>query len=254
MNDDCLKRLQSIEPGKLYQAKDLAELTRCLILRGENGIADTSLNTSDLIICSNEYLHLLKIQLITTMAKCSSLRHRKDTKGAEQEIERYNLIRKIILAIKSTWTLSHLNYIERTSSLNAFQITSAQSFRHFLNEFSKNYDFGIEFNRIRTELCPSIDILLSETERFDKMQTMQCICCDESIQVGNLNCVNDHKLSRCCISMVQVPFDRQRYCSGCRTVALDDLEQLKTIVNNDSEIRCPFCDSELQTVEPYVFT
>lgn len=87
--------------------------------------------------------------------------------------------------------------------MTSFQLTAARCQRNYLREFTATAIVE-KFETMRKEFVPNVELLLIETEHFDEISTEKCVYCDEIIDIGKFVCANEHKLPRCCISMVQV--------------------------------------------------
>lgn len=223
---------------------DLAEAVRSAQLRSDK-LFHSYLNTlPSEIVCTSEYLYSLKVRLIVTSARSTYLRLKNRIMDSSNLLGEYDILKKFIFAVRSYQALTYFNQL---SDLKPFQILSAQCHRRSLREFVDMSIFE-EYEIIKMQFHPAIELLLNETHTFDERLLEQCVYCNQPIEHGKEVCSENHELPRCCISMVQLPLMNERECTRCQIFALDDIEMLKLAlpddvqIVDDDDLICPLCD------------
>lgn len=201
LGNDSLTKLLENPTHKLTKLQDLAELTRCIQLKDDDIFKDYRQTIPSKIVCSDTYLYTLKIRLIVISARSTYLRQKYRAMESNILLAEYEIIKKIIFAILSVQRLTHINSLKgiRTS----FQLLSACKHRAYLREFIE-FDIVNEYEILKKTFCPTIQVILAETEEFDKGPCELCVYCEQEIEAGKLMCKNDHDMPRCCVSMIQV--------------------------------------------------
>lgn len=131
------------------------------------------------------------------------------------------------------------------SKLSEFQALSLTCQRNFLKHFLSS-DLLEAYERLRNEIQPELEMLLTESEESCENVVERCVYCDDVIDDGKMMCGDSHDMPRCCLSMIQVPILNKTACIQCVTHRLDDENLLRTqLFPNDipnDELNCPLCD------------
>lgn len=240
---DALELLLNNETLNLARFHDLAESIQNSQLRNDE-LFQNYLNKYPAIMeCSDQYIYTLKVRLIITSARSTYLRLKNRMIESGNLLGEYNILKKIIFAIRSYRILSFLSQIKK--KLNEFQIVSAICHRTSLRDFMLLSIFD-EYEAIKIPFHPDIEELLQKTDKFEKMMNETCAYCEMPVDQTTGMCDDNHDFPRCCFSSIQVPIMNQRQCTRCHIFALDDISQLNQILpisfQIKDDIHCPLCD------------
>lgn len=237
-----LEILMNNPTHSLSGAQDLAEAIRSTQLRNDKIFKDYLDTYPTEMTCTDEYVYLLKVRLIVTSARSTYLRQKNWMIESGNLLGEYNILKKFILAIQSYSILLRLN--KNAKKLSKFQIISAQCHRTSLYDFI-NLSIFDEYEAIKVQFHPLIEMLLTASEGLDKRAVEKCAYCDGPVDRIKGICEQEHDLPRCCISMTQIPMMNQLQCIHCQSFALDDITKLRQILpslNTDESLICPICD------------
>lgn len=241
----ALERLLNNPTKSLSKYHDLAEAMRCAQLKNDKLFRNYLEKGPTEIVCDNDYLYSLKIRLIITSARSTYLKQKSRITESSNLLGEYDIAKRFIFAIRSYRTLSL--FLKNKKKLNDLQIISAQCHRVYLKDFVELSIFD-EYEAVKVKFHPAIETMLADTNFFDGVVLETCTYCEEPIEVGKTVCNNEHEFPRCCITQLQIPMMNQRQCSRCHLFAIDNMDTLKMfpgILEVDSELVCPLCDSPM---------
>lgn len=205
---DIMSKLLRNDSICLSNYYDCAEILRYLELRrGEIPVEYFEeivlpIETTDL------YLYKLKIRLIACNARSSYYKRKSLMVESNYLRHEFNIIRKTIFAITYYKRLSYLMNIENFNELLPLQQLAAKSWRAYLIDYCDASHMILEaYEKVRDTLKISFDILLDETKKFEQSPAEKCLYCEEDIEVNKLTCPDNHEMTRCCVTMIQVSWN-----------------------------------------------
>lgn len=243
-----LARMLENHTWKLTHAHDLAELVRCTQELHDDAYQTYLSNWPEDTCVTDAFLYELKVRLIVTSARSTYLRQKYRLKESNQLLGEYEILRRIVFVIWAIRSLEHLS--ERNEPLTQFQMEAAQGLRAFLQVFLEMEAASV-CEALTKRFRPMVELLLVKTSDLDGVVPVSCVYCDLPIEAGRLVCADSHDMPRCFVTQVQVPLINQRYCSRCQITALDDLNLIRQVMDDDEldAICCPLCDVEIGLIE-----
>lgn len=244
MGAKSLTHMLANESLELTHVHDVAELVRCTQEKYDDVYQEYLGKMPDDICVTDAYLYSLKVRLVVTSGRSTYLRQKYRLKESSQLLGEYEILRKIVFVIWAIRSLGHLN--GQREKLSTFQMEAANGLRAFLRTFLQ-MDVTNVCETLIKRFQPTVELLLTETERFGEFPAVSCVYCDQPIDVEKLLCAEEHDMPRCFLTQVQVPLMNRRYCARCQVAVIDDLELLRQVTGERKmeEILCPLCDMKI---------
>lgn len=187
---------------------------------------------------SRDFLYYLKLQLIVVKAKLVYYRIRSDTLHDRCKNSK-TWLKKTIEVINSFFLIkSMLARKKKLSDASAQSICClATTIQNFLNDETAKGQFITIQKTLRNEL----ENLLTTYKGLKNLKDQEtCLYCDETIEASQLMCKQNHEVSRCVITKLQIPIGMSNVCTDCNCGFIDQ-ESLQEITEKEEQL-CPFCD------------
>lgn len=208
---DIMNKLLRNDSICLSNYYDCAEMLRYMELRR----GELPISYFDEIILpietTDSYLYKLKIRAIACYARSSFYKRQSLMVESNYLSHEFNIIKRTIFAITYYKRLSYLMNIENFNELLPFQQLAAKSWRAYLIDYLGEHHILLEtYEQVRDTLKISFDILLEETKKFEDFPSEVCLYCKKTIELNQVKCTCKNKISRCCVTLLQVnSFDLQ---------------------------------------------
>lgn len=120
---------------------------------------------------------------------------------ADAILSEFEIVKKLLFAIRCCIGIKYLTSL--TTPLTDFQCLSLKCQRALVRQFLST-DLTNNYELLRIDFQPDIEILLTESESSIVNIVEKCVYCDGLIEGDQLICAENHDMPRCCLSMVQV--------------------------------------------------
>lgn len=232
-----LQKLLTNPLNRMTTMYDCAEVIRFCCIRNEDQLEEIVSFDNDLtkqitqhIEISDEYSYKLKVWMVLCNARAGHMRYIHIFTICILAISLvyiincvYNYSRKSHLTEAGIYdthfhlakrTILVLTYFRQISAifdacednidrLTNFQKLSAKSMAIYLRNFLKT-DFLAEYTEMRFAFQQIFTLLFDRVRLLDETVPEICVYCNEFVVNGELVCPDNHNMTRCCISMVQV--------------------------------------------------
>lgn len=245
-----LQTISSVDPfqmlvenkmNQLTNYYDCVEVVRFLGARDEK-ILGTLENLPFSIDLTTKFLYYLKLQLIVQNAKVTFFKRRSNILH-EKHVRIFKIFSLIIEVIKCYIEFKYIKkfYFKEKVPVDEMILKSSRNIRNFLNLFLKE-DFDQEYKVFQVSLRPELQKIINETSFLGNVVPENCQYCQEVIEKDQLVCKNDHKIARCCITKLQLPFFPTNICKFCHRATVPNEILRKITMNNILLMMCPTCD------------
>lgn len=184
-----------------------------------------------------EFLYYLKIQMIVVNSKIIHFQQRSDM-----------MLRQF--QTKKTWLQRTIEVINGFLLVNSVLLkkeklseAAGQTISYFailIRRFLDDETAISPFNTFQKAIKNDLGSLLAKCKVVDAKAPETCLYCGEEIAIDKLTCEENHEVSRCAITKLQIPLSVNNTCSECES-CFTNLESLKEITGKD-EHHCPYCD------------
>lgn len=198
--------LNSIENNKSLMLTDFAdccEVLRFTQLKNDEIPKETfDLIPNDNISTDKSFLYKLKIRLVFLHAQIGNCRKSNRAADGRLLLSEYSLIKQTILAIRFYNQLEIFTKIP-VNALTHFQKLAAKCMRTYLLHFLRN-NFLEKFENICNKLQKVFIAIAEKLTFLDDTVPELCAYCNDFVQKDQFVCKEQHEISRCCITMIQV--------------------------------------------------